>query len=142
MRRVLGWSFGVLLTLLLGVFALQMIASETGEVVVLHTGDAGAQASTRLWVVEHDGDLWLRSGGGESGWYGRLVAAPRIGLERQGTRLECVAEPAPAARDTVNALMADKYGWRDDLIGLLVGGRDAAVPVRLRCDAPSALPAG
>lgn len=142
MLKVLGWSFGVLVVLVLVVFAAQMIASETGEVVVLHTRDPSGETTTRLWVVEHDGDLWLRSGGGASGWYGRLETHPRVALEREGRLLECAAEPSPASRATINALMAEKYRWRDDLIGVLVGGRDAAIPVRLRCDAPGPAAAG
>ena len=59
-RKILGWSFGLVVVLLVGIFAAQMIASETGEVVVLHTRDAAGETTTRLWVVEHDGDLWLR----------------------------------------------------------------------------------
>ena len=137
MRKVLGWSFGVLAALLVGVFVAQMIASETGEVVVLHTRDGAGEKTTRLWVVEHDGDLWLRSGGGASGWYERVETHPRVGLERHGRRLECTAEPTPASGTIINSLMAEKYGWRDDLIGVLVGGRDAAIPVRLRCEAPA-----
>ena len=138
MRRILGWSVGIVLALALGVFVLQTVASESGEVVVLHTRQDGSEETTRLWVVERDGDAWLRSGAGESGWYGRLVADPQIVLERAGQRLSCVAEPTPAARDEINALMAAKYGWRDQLIGLLVGSRDGAIPVRLRCTAGDA----
>lgn len=132
MRRFLGWTIGLVLAAAFAVFGLQMVASETGEVVVLHTTADGAQQTTRLWVVELDGDLWLRSGGGDSGWYARLVAEPRVGLEREGRLASYTAEPEPSRRDAINAAMREKYGWRDRVIELLVGGRDAAVPVRLR----------
>jgi len=135
MRKWLGWSLGALFGLFAGLFLLQIIASESGEVVVLHTAEGAGTATTRLWVVEHDGDLWLRSGGGESGWYARLQADARIKLERGGRTLLCVAEPEPAMRDVINDLMAAKYGWRDRVIGIMVGGRDAAIPVRVRSGA-------
>ena len=134
MRKFLGWSVGLLLALVLGVFALQMIASETGEVVVLHSLEDGTEVTTRLWVVEYDGDLWLR-GGPDSGWRLRVVEVPSVALERQGQRLICDAEAAPALRDRINALMAEKYGWRDRVIEALVGGRDQDIPMRLRCTA-------
>lgn len=132
MRRILGWTVGLVLAVGLGFFLLQLIASETGEVVVLHTSDGSGEATTRLWVVEYDGDIWLRSGGGNSGWYGRLVATPAVRLERQGRTMLYIAEPEPAERARINALMAEKYGWRDQVIGLMVGGRDEAIAVRLR----------
>lgn len=132
MRRFLGWTIGLVLAAALAVFGLQMVASETGEVVVLHTSADGAEQTTRLWVVELDGDLWLRSGGGDSGWYARLVAEPRVRLEREGRLASYTAEPDPARRDAINAAMREKYGWRDRIIEILLGGRDAAVPVRLR----------
>jgi hypothetical protein len=132
MRKVLGWSIGLLLAVAVGIFGLQVLASETGEVVVLHTTADGAESTTRLWVVELDGSLWLRSGGGDSGWYARLAAEPRIQLERHGETRSYIAEPESSRRDEINALMAEKYGWRDRVIGVMVGGRDTAVPVRLR----------
>jgi hypothetical protein len=131
MRRILGWVVGVLLIVVIVVFGLQVIASETGEVVVLHTTADGEQVTTRLWVVDLDGDPWLRAGSA-SGWYARLVASPEVLLARQGMTARYVAEPRTERRAEVNALMADKYGWRDRLIEVLVGGRDDAIPVRLR----------
>jgi hypothetical protein len=134
MRKIIGWAIGLLLAVAVGVFGLQVIASETGEVVVLHTTAAGTESTTRLWVVEFDGDLWLR-GGADSGWRQRLVDAGRAELERQGRRLACDAEAVPAEIERINALMAEKYGWRDRVIEVLVGGRAEDIPMRLRCAA-------
>ena len=55
------WLIRIVLAVV-AVFALimisQQIASETGEVVVLTTIDQqGAEHTTRLWVVEHDGSV-------------------------------------------------------------------------------------
>jgi len=125
------WTFGVVLGLALSAFALQLIASESGEVVVLETQDGDGIARTRLWVVEDDGRLWLRSGGGSSLWYQRLIAEPNITLEREGLRGSYLAQPEPDRVHRINALMAAKYGWRDTVVGWFVGDRSTDVPVRL-----------
>lgn len=129
-KRVL-WVFGGLLGLVVAAFALQIIASETGEVVVIETQDGDGVARTRLWVVEDAGQLWLRSGGEGSHWYERLVAEPEITLERQGRSADYLAHPEPDRVHRINDLMAAKYGWRDTVVGWFVGNRSADVPVRL-----------
>jgi hypothetical protein len=111
-----------------------MIASESGEVVVLYSQDkAGEQYSTRLWIVDHEGDAWLRAGSEQSGWYQRLLVLPEIQLLRRSDRRSLISIPEPAYRDTINELMAKKYGWRDAYIGFFFA-RDDAIPVRLIVD--------
>ena len=130
--KIAGWMLGILMVIAIVVFGLQVIASETGEVVVLYTAEHGEESATRLWVVEHGGNLWLRSGGGgESGWLQRVSAEPQVALERDGVRRSYTAtlEPDMAAR--INQLMQTKYGWRDDVVALLAGSRDDAVAIRL-----------
>ncbi len=113
------------------VIVLQIIASESGEVVVINTRDAAGDArETRLWVVDHQGSAWLRSGSPHSGWYQRTLANPQIGVQRGAKSFAAVAHPDADAKDTINRLMNDKYGWADDYIGMLFG-RDDAVPIRL-----------
>ncbi len=128
--------FGALVALLLVVIVLEVVASESGEVVVVTTTDAeGAQAETRLWVVDHDGSVWLRSGSPASGWYQRMQANPEVTVERDGQTFTAQIEPLPAMRDAINAEMADKYGWADAYIGMLFG-REDAIPIRLVTAAP------
>ncbi len=130
--KKLGLMAAAFMVPVVAFFGLQIVASESGEVVVLHTEDGARGATTRLWVVDHQGHQWLRSGGGaSSGWYGRLTAAPRVELERGGERRPYRAVVEPAMTGTVNRLMAEKYGWRDRVVGLLAGDRAAAVAVRL-----------
>lgn len=130
MRKVL-----VAVLVILGVAAafgvIGMIASESGEVVVLRTTDAsGAAHETRLWVVEHDGDWWLRAGSPDNAWLARLRERPEIEVERDGEARVWRAVPTPEARDAVNALMREKYGLADRWIDWTFG-REDAVPVRL-----------
>lgn len=128
--KILLWVITALLLIVVVVFGLQVVASETGEVVVLTTKRGDGEATTRLWVVDHDGAQWLRGGEG-SGWFQRLAADATVRLRRDGREGAYVASPEPAMTAQVNALMAAKYGWRDDLISAMVGGREEDVAVRL-----------
>ena len=134
MIKILGWTLGVLLAIVLGVFGLQWAASERVEVVELHTVDpaSGEAVTTRLWVVDHDGKAYLRVGADGSGWYSRLTASSQISVTRQGTRGDYLAVPRPEKSDIVNDLMQAKYTWGDTLIGYLVGSREGAIPVELQ----------
>jgi len=131
--KIVAWLLGGILALALAVFVVQGVASETGEVVVLHTLDAsGAEKTTRIWVVDHAGQQWLRSGSTESGWYQRLTAEPHVRVERDGATGDYIAAPTPEERQAINAAMRAKYGWRDTLISWMVGGRDSAIPINLQ----------
>ena len=125
--RVLAILFGVALLW----WVSQMVASETGEVVVVTTTAAdGSTHETRLWVVDHDGSAWLRAGGDASGWYQQMQANPEIEMVRNSVAASYTVQPDLAQRGRVNTLMRDKYAWRDAYISFLFS-RDDAVPIRL-----------
>ena len=128
--KVVTIIFGVLLCLVLGIFLLQVVASETHEVVVLTTASPDGPRDTRLWVVEHEGAQYLRADAA-SGWYQRLVAEPRVAMQRDDVSADYLAVARVEHAIVVNDLMRDKYGWRDVIIEWLVGGRDDAIAVRL-----------
>ncbi len=128
--KIVLYSIGSLLLLVVLVFVSQIVASETGEVVVLTSQSADGPQETRLWVVDLDGVQYLRASP-DSGWYQRLVTAPEALLERNGARQPYRAEARLAQAADVNRLMHEKYGWRDAYIDFLLGGRDDAVPVAL-----------
>lgn len=132
MKKIGLRALGLLVVLVVGVLGLQMVASETGEVVVVTIQDkAGVKAETRLWIVEHQGSRWLRSsGGGASGWYQQLLANPEFELLRGTTRYYLRATPVLEMQTTVNDLMNEKYGWADSYIGLLFG-REDSIAIRL-----------
>ncbi len=130
--KISAWIAGVLLAAVIAFFGVQWYASERDEVVVLYANDAkGNTVATRLWVVDHDGSQWLRTGGDGSGWYDRLRANEVIELERGDSRAEYAARPDPDRSGVVNQLMAAKYGWGDAFIGWMVGGRAGSIPIRL-----------
>ena len=132
-------KIGIAIGAVVGLFVLlglsQVLASESGEVLVLETLDAeGKPHQTRIWVVDDAGTLWVR-GGPDSGWVQRLLANPEIRAERAGRQAPFRAAPDrdPAARDRVNALMREKYGFADRFIALTIGDtdREGALPIRL-----------
>jgi hypothetical protein len=102
-----------------------------GEVVTLYTRDAqGREYQTSLWVAEQDGRLWLRAGRPGSGWLKRLVETPEVRLERAGVLGDYRAVVVMPQRDRINTLMTDRYGWADQVIGLL-RDPEAVIPIRL-----------
>lgn len=122
---------GAIVVSFLALFVAQIVASESGEVVVLHhVNDAGEEAQTRLWVVDQDGVQWLRTGSELAGWYKDLLARPEVKVVRGETTTVVTARPNPAQRDAINDLMAAKYGWADQLIDVLYG-REDAIPIEL-----------
>ena len=131
--RLVVRIFGGLLAALVALAVALLVASEIDEVVVLHTRDAeGEMASVRLWIVDLDGEQWLRAGGVERGWFRRVRAQPEVTLERDGERGEfrAVVIDEPAARERVDAAMREKYGTIDALI-LWLERTSHTVPIRL-----------
>ena len=127
----LGAAIGVLVLYLVLVFG----ASESGEVVQLVTEDSQGEAvTTRLWVADTDGAMWLRAGEGTSGWYQRLMAhgvdSPAT-LIRGDQTYAITASPEPQRIAEINQLMADKYGLGDTLVGILAGSPEAGIAVRV-----------
>ena len=132
MKKIVLRVLGLFVALVVVVMGLQLVASETGEVVVVTIkSETGMLAETRLWIVEHEGSRWLRSGGGAaSGWYQKLLANPELELQRGSTRYFHRATVVPEMQTTVNDLMRQKYGWADSYIGLIFGRTDA-IAIRL-----------
>ncbi|MEC8697003.1 MAG: hypothetical protein VXY02_08930 [Pseudomonadota bacterium] len=130
--KLIGKLIGTVFALVVTIFMVQGIASETGEVVVLTTVEqaSGDTATTRLWVVEHDNTLWLR-GSAQSGWTQRALSQNiPLQLERDGITNTYTVTSAPAQVGIVNELMRQKYGWRDQFISLMAP-REASVVLRL-----------
>jgi hypothetical protein len=129
--KILLRILGALVGLLVVVIGVEMIAAESGEVVVLATRDgAGEVHETRLWVVDHEGRSWLRSGSEAAAWYQRLREQPAVEVERGGIQTAFEAVPVVETRQEINRLMLEKYGWADRYISMLFG-REDAVPIRL-----------
>lgn len=123
---------GVLVLLVVVALALQTVASESGEVVVLgYTDESGVVHETRLWVVDHQGQAWLRSGQATSGWATRLGGNAQVVVTREGQTNAYQAVAAPEMATLINDLMLKKYGWREQIISAMFGSRDGSLPLRL-----------
>jgi hypothetical protein len=123
---------GGVVAIAVALFVVQIVASESGEVVRVTTVDgSGGQHETHLWVVDHDGHAWLRSGSPTSGWYGRLKETPTLDLERNGERREYTIVVDPSQIATINALMHEKYGWADSYVGVFI---DHSKSIAIRLD--------
>ena len=130
MKIVFRLLIGLVLALA-ALMTLQIIASESGEVVLVSSRDAdGAMQETRLWVVEYEGASYLRSGSPMAGWYQRMQANPDVEVTRDERTFLAQARPDVSLREPINALMREKYGWADQFIALMFG-RDDAIPIRL-----------
>lgn len=130
--KYIYWAVGILVLILVGVFGLQLAASERVEVVELHTMDAEGEAqTTRLWIVDDEGYAYLRSGSDGSGWFTRLQANGEFELTRNGEtrRYEAILRHDKSA--LINQLMQEKYTWGDSVIGAMVGSRENSIPVEL-----------
>jgi hypothetical protein len=130
MKIVYG-ILGAFLALIVAFGVVEKLASERIEVVELHTNDeTGQEVTTRLWIVDHEGYPYLRTGDDQSGWFTRLKAQDEIKLTRKDSRQTYQTTQIPGLRDRINTLMQDKYTWGDTFIGY-VFGRDDAIPIRL-----------
>ncbi|MBW2493310.1 MAG: hypothetical protein JRE43_01050 [Deltaproteobacteria bacterium] len=107
------------------------IRNFTGEVATLYTSDAAGQTyTTRIWVVDHGHETWIRSLDPTSPWLDRIVNQPDVQLRRGKTIANFRATPHADRRARINALMAQRYGWAEWFLSR-IETRDAAVPVYL-----------
>ncbi len=101
--------------------------------MTLHTTtDDGKQRATHLWIVDEGGFAWLRAGQPESRWYQRLLAKPKVEMVRAGETRAYRANvvSTPAAREHINRLIAEKYGFAETIISL-IHDEDEVIPIRL-----------
>ncbi len=130
--RAIKTILGALVLLIVAAVALQTVASESGEVVVLgYTDVSGDLHETRLWIVDHQGQAWLRSGQAQSGWATRLGGEAEVVVTRDGQARAYRAVAAPEMATLINDLMLKKYGWREQVISAMFGSREGSLPLRL-----------
>ncbi len=116
------------LVLVLGV--IQTVASERIEVVQLHTTDEQGKAhTTRLWIVDDDGQQYLRGDVG-GGWVTRLLAHPSFELTRSEQTKQYAYKFRPDKVERINALMREKYTWGDAFFDMM-GAREKPQAIEL-----------
>ena len=123
--------FGVVLLAALLIVLAHLAFIEVGrEVVTLRTRRTdGSWQSTRLWVVDHDGAVWLHSAG--AAWAARFEGDPEVELERAGRVRRYRARIVRGAHADIDAALREKYGLADRWVRLISPCDEATLPVRL-----------
>jgi hypothetical protein len=112
----------VLAATVVGFAAVTLLALEGREVIQLRTvTPGGAVRSTRTWVADADGAMWVEAANVQRPFLLDLRVHPDIELVRGGTVLpvHAVTVPGLDAHRKIRSLLAEKYGWADCWIGLL-----------------------
>jgi hypothetical protein len=115
-----------------------LVALEGLEVVQLRTAAPdGATRTTRTWVADADGALWVEAATPQRPFLHDLQDRPDVEVVREGAVLQLRATPMPgdAGHRKIRDLLAAKYGWADRWIGLLTD-TSHSVAVRLEPRAP------
>lgn len=130
MRSFLA-ACGIFVGVIAAIVLAHMAFIEIGrEVVTLRTREAdGAWRTTRLWVVDDGGAVWLHSAGED--WLARFEGDPTVELERAGASGRYRALLVPEAHSRVDALLREKYGVADRWVRLISPCNETTVPVRL-----------
>lgn len=120
LRRLLAIVVSFFVLLALGTY----LAGERTEVAVLTTHEAdGAPHDTKMWIVDYEGQAYVRIGRPGRGWGERLKADPKVELTRAGSgpsRRAAVIVTEPGTVDAVARAFSDKYGWVDWWYGVVV----------------------
>jgi len=118
---------------LVAVLVLGAVSIDEGEVVALTTFDAeGRDYLTQLWIVDLEGQSYLRSAAPDNAWLERLRARPEAVLARGEEDRAIIATPVSSSEllGRVNRAMAEKYGASDRLYSVLFD-HSGSVPVRI-----------
>ncbi len=130
MRRLLLAMAGT--TVAFGVITL--VALEGVEVVQLRTRTPeGSIRTTRTWVADAGGAMWIESATPDRPFLQDLATRPDVELAR-GSRvlpLHATVVPGDDGHRAIRALLRAKYGWADRWIGLLTDtSRSVAIQLR------------
>lgn len=126
----------LLIGLLIGGVVLGVLLVDEGEVVTLYTQDSkGERYETQLWVVDRDGELYVRAHFSRAHWLARIRNHTEVEIRRGESRQTMRAAPVedPELKRAVNRAMAEKYGFADRLASA-VWDPKRSVPVHLRRD--------
>lgn len=123
----------VLAALLTGFVAMTWWALEAGGVAVIETiSPDGSPRETHVWFVEPEGEFWLEAGSPTNPWFLDVQRDPVLKIHTDGRVRRKLARPSDSTvdRDRIRALLRQKYGFRDQWVGLFVDSSQS-VAVRL-----------
>jgi hypothetical protein len=102
------------------------------EVDIETRSSAGEVHRTIIWIVERDGNLYVRSYRGPSGrWYRETLADPEVAIHVDGRRVPARAVPAtdPTSVEACSEGLRAKYRRSQSLRAMLV---DDVLPTTLK----------
>jgi hypothetical protein len=114
--------------------AVTLLAVEGVEVVQLRTtAPDGRVRTTRTWVADAGGAMWIESATPERPFLQDVLARPDVELVRGGRvlGLRATVVPGDDGHRTIRDLLRAKYGWADRWVGLLT---DTSRSVAVRLD--------
>ena len=91
------------------------LLSSTREVLVETRRRSGHVASTIIWIVVDDGEVFVRSVRGPGArWYSRMVADPEVTIVAGSSRIAARAVPADddVSRERASRALRAKYSGR------------------------------
>jgi hypothetical protein len=105
-------------------------AEET--VHVLTTDEDGEARETKIWVLQLDGQGYIRTG--STRWGDDVVRNPEIALRVGETDYPVRAEfiEDDAERERITAAFREKYGWTDAMLSWMRGSRPRIMQLRSR----------
>ena len=129
---------------LAGILVIGALLLDEGEVVTLMTDEDGREYETHLWIVDLDGDLYIRANRPDAEWLDRLQDDPEVGLRWQdgiGEEVELYrvaqVDDAPT-RARVATAMARKHGFADRVRAALTNDKESVVMELLPVEESSA----
>jgi hypothetical protein len=114
------------------------VLESSGVAIVETRGADGELRRTHVWYVRQGQTVWLEAGRPNHGWYKDLQVHPTVQFESSDLsgRFEAATVPGPQAHRYIRALLAEKYGVRDRILGWAVD-TSSSIAVRLDPSAPA-----
>jgi hypothetical protein len=108
------------------------VLESSGVAIVETRAPDGEVRRTHVWYVRADDAVWLEAGRPEHPWYLDVQRTPQVVLRADGLagEFEAVTMPGRDAHAHVRALLREKYGLRDRILGLVVD-TSGSIAVRL-----------
>jgi len=108
------------------------VLESSGVAIIETRAPDGEVRRTHVWYVRAGDAVWLEAGRPEHPWYLDVQRTPRVVLRADGRAddFEAVSMPGRDAHAHVRALLREKYGLRDWILGLVVD-TSRSIAVRL-----------
>lgn len=134
--------FALAITAVLAFAAVTVVALEGVEAVDLRTTTPdGGQRTTRIWIADDEGVLWIEAANPDRPFLHDIAEHPTVELLRHGAIRKYRAVPVPGEEGhrTVRRLLRERYGWADRWIALLAD-TSHSVGIRLENRNPGTIP--